>query len=168
MVGILNTLLVAFLGCITATILGVIAGVLRLSKNWIVGRLMTVYVEGFRNVPLLLWIIVIFAVMTESMPQPRDFRGEDATASMILGDSVAVTNRGVYIPNVVFTRSLGGNEMTEAADGVAAAVIPAVTFADWAVLLVALIGGIAAAAATARCGQAKQEATGIRPSGCSG
>jgi len=100
LVGILNTLLVAFLGCITATVVGVIAGVLRLSKNWIVGRLMTVYVEAFRNIPLLLWIIAIFAVMTESTPQPRDFRGDDPAATMNLFDSVAVTNRGVYIPGL--------------------------------------------------------------------
>ena len=102
LVGILNTLLVAFLGCLMATILGVIAGVLRLSKNWIVGRLMTVYVEGFRNVPLLLWIIAIFAVMTEATPQPRDFRGDDPDASMILGESVAITNRGIFIPSPVW------------------------------------------------------------------
>ncbi len=97
LVGILNTLLVAFLGCILATVIGVIAGVLRLSKNWIIARLMTVYVEGFRNVPLLLWIIVIFAVMTESTPSPRDFR-EGGSASMLLFDSVAISNRGVYVP----------------------------------------------------------------------
>jgi general L-amino acid transport system permease protein len=95
-------------------VLGVVAGVLRLSKNWIVARLMGVYVEGFRNIPLLLWILVIFAVMTEAMPQPRDFR-ENGSASMILGGSVAVTNRGVYIPTVVFSRSLGGNEIAVAA-----------------------------------------------------
>jgi general L-amino acid transport system permease protein len=97
-VGILNTLLVAFMGCILATFLGVTAGVLRLSKNWVVARLMTVYVEGFRNIPLLLWILVIFAVMTESMPQPSEFRGEDPAATMYLFDSVAITNRGIYIP----------------------------------------------------------------------
>ncbi|WP_368345526.1 amino acid ABC transporter permease [Pelagovum sp. HNIBRBA483] len=96
-VGILNTVLVAFLGCILATVVGVLVGVLRLSKNWIVSRLMAVYVEGFRNVPLLLWIIAIFAVMSESMPQPRAFR-EGGGASMMLGDSIAVTNRGVYVP----------------------------------------------------------------------
>lgn len=104
-VGILNTLLVAFLGCVTATILGVLIGVLRLSKNWVVSRLMAVYVEGFRNVPLLLWIILIFAVMTESTPQPRDFRvnGDGvASASMIFNDSVAITNRGVFIPSPVW------------------------------------------------------------------
>ena len=100
-VGILNTLLVAFLGCILATIIGVVAGVLRLSNNWIVGRLMTVYVEGFRNVPLLLWILVIFAVMTEAMPQPRDFR-EGGTASMTLFDSIAITNRGIFLPAPVW------------------------------------------------------------------
>jgi general L-amino acid transport system permease protein len=114
LVGILNTLLVAVLGCALATVLGVIAGVLRLSKNWIVAKLMAVYVEGFRNIPLLLWIIVIFAVMTEGTPQPRDFRGENAEAQMVLFDSVAVTNRGIYIPNVVFTNSLGGNEVVTA------------------------------------------------------
>ena len=97
LVGILNTLLIAVLGCTLATILGVLAGVLRLSKNWIVAKLMAVYVEGFRNIPLLLWILLIFALMTESTPQPRDFR-EGGGASMIFGDSVAITNRGVFIP----------------------------------------------------------------------
>jgi general L-amino acid transport system permease protein len=100
-VGILNTVLIAFLGCILATVLGIVAGVLRLSTNWIVSKLMAVYVEGFRNVPLLLWIIAIFAVMTESMPVPRDFR-EGGSASMVLFDSVAITNRGVYIPAPVW------------------------------------------------------------------
>lgn len=100
LVGIANTLLVAFLGCIMATIIGVLVGVLRLSKNWVVSRLMAVYVEGFRNVPLLLWIILIFALMTESTPQPRDFR-EGGSASMMLWDSVAVTNRGIFVPSPV-------------------------------------------------------------------
>jgi general L-amino acid transport system permease protein len=165
LVGILNTLLVAFLGCITATVIGVFAGVLRLSKNWIVSKLMTVYVEGFRNIPLLLWILLIFAIMTESMPAPRDFRGDDPAASMYLGDSVAVTNRGIYVPNVMFTRSLGGNEMTEAADGVAAAVIPSATGLDWLLVLVVLAGGIYASMVIGRRATAQQEATGIRPPG---
>ena len=106
LVGILNTLLVAFLGCITATVVGVLAGVLRLSKNWIVARLMGVYVEGFRNVPLLLWILLIFAVMTEGTPQPRDFR-EGGSASMILWDSVAISNRGVFIPKPLWGEGSG-------------------------------------------------------------
>ena len=51
LVGLLNTLLLAFMACVTATVIGVIAGVLRLSNNWIVARLMTIYVEMFRNIP---------------------------------------------------------------------------------------------------------------------
>jgi general L-amino acid transport system permease protein len=101
-VGILNTLLVAVLGCILATILGVVVGVLRLSNNWIVSRLMTVYVEAFRNVPVLLWIVFAMAIFIETLPAPKAFRGDGATASMYLGDSVALTNRGWYIPAPVF------------------------------------------------------------------
>jgi len=101
-VGLLNTLLVAVLGCITATVIGVMIGVLRLSKNWIVSKIMTVYIETFRNVPVLLWIIMTMAIFIEFFPQPRDFRGADAVASMKLFDSVAVTNRGIYIPSPVF------------------------------------------------------------------
>ena len=101
LVGILNTLLVAFLACVTATIFGVIAGVLRLSNNWLVSKLMSFYVEIFRNIPVLIWIIIIFTIMTAVMPAPRAFRGDDATASMVM-NSFAFTNRGVYIPAPVW------------------------------------------------------------------
>lgn len=107
LVGLLNTLLLAVVACLTATVLGVIAGVLRLSNNWIVGRLMTIYIETFRNIPALLWIIIFGAIMSESMPQPRDFRGDDATASMQVFDSIAITNRGVYVPAPLFETDLG-------------------------------------------------------------
>ncbi len=100
-VGILNTLLVAILGCITATLFGVTAGVLRLSNNWIVARLMSVYVEAFRNVPVLIWILIIYAIMTVSLPAPNAFRGEDPDSTMLLG-LVAMTNRGIYIPAPVW------------------------------------------------------------------
>ncbi|WP_415919419.1 amino acid ABC transporter permease [Tateyamaria sp. SN6-1] len=95
-VGIINTLLVAFLACVTATILGVIAGVLRLSNNWLVSKLMSAYVEAFRNVPVLIWILVINTVVI-SMPAPRAYRGETPDAEMFLG-LIAYTNRGIYIP----------------------------------------------------------------------
>jgi len=100
LVGILNTILVAFMGCVFATIIGVLVGVLRLSKNWLVSRLMGVYVESFRNVPLLLWIIAIYAIVTESLPTPVAFR--DGDASMLFGNSVAITNRGIYLPAPVW------------------------------------------------------------------
>ncbi|HEY9037499.1 MAG TPA: ABC transporter permease subunit [Roseovarius sp.] len=100
-VGILNTLLVAFLGCVTATLFGVTAGVLRLSKNWIVSRLMAAYVEAFRNVPVLIWILIIYAIMTVSLPAPNAFRGENPDSTMLLG-LFAFTNRGVYVPAPVW------------------------------------------------------------------
>jgi len=100
LVGAVNTLIVAFLACVSATILGVIAGVLRLSNNWVVSKLMAVYVEAFRNVPVLVWILIIFLVMSNILPQPREFRGDAATSSMWF-DMVAFTNRGVYIPRLI-------------------------------------------------------------------
>ena len=106
-IGLLNTLVVAVLGCITATIVGVFVGVARLSSNWLIARIMTVYVEMFRNVPVLLWIVLVMAVLIESLPSPRAFRGEDAAQSMILNDSVAITNRGFYVPEPLFSNSLG-------------------------------------------------------------
>ncbi len=101
MVGVLNTLLVAFLACITATIIGVIAGVLRLSPNWLVRKLMAGYVEAFRNVPVLIWIIIIFTVMTAVMPAPSAFRGETPEATMLFG-AIAFTNRGLYLPGPIW------------------------------------------------------------------
>ncbi|MFH5772806.1 amino acid ABC transporter permease [Paracoccus sp. NGMCC 1.201697] len=99
-VGLLNTLQVSILGCISATILGVIVGVLRLSSNWLIARLMTVYVEVFRNIPLLLWILVILAIFTEIMPAPRDYRGENPAANMIMFDLIAPTNRYTAVPGI--------------------------------------------------------------------
>ncbi len=160
LVGILNTLLVAFLGCVTATVLGVIAGVLRLSKNWVVNKLMAVYVEGFRNVPLLLWIILIFAIMTESMPQPREFRGEEATQSMLLGDNVAITNRGIWIPRLAFTNSISGNEAVAPVED---AVPVASGAADWLLILGVLAASLIAIRFVRRRADRIQEATGDRP-----
>ena len=96
-IGILNTLLVSFLACITATFFGVLAGVLRLSNNWLVRKLMAFYVEIFRNIPLLIWIIVIFTVITASLPGAKAYLGEDPEINLLLG-GFAFTNRGIYVP----------------------------------------------------------------------
>ena len=106
LMGLLNTLVLAFMGCITATVLGVAIGVMRLSKNWLVARVMTLYIEMFRNIPVLLWIIIVFSIMIETMPRPNQFRSGEA--SMKLLDSVAITNRGVYIPEPLFSNSTAG------------------------------------------------------------
>ena len=100
-VGVLNTLLVAFLGCIAATFFGVTAGILRLSNNWIVAKLMMIYVEIFRNVPVLIWILIIHSVFLAFLPQPKAFRGENPEATM-LWDAFAFTGRGFYIPKPLF------------------------------------------------------------------
>ena len=71
-VGLLNTLQVAAFGIFLATILGIFVGVLRLSGNWLVAKLASVYVETVRNVPLLLQLFVWYAIITESMPHPRE------------------------------------------------------------------------------------------------
>ena len=118
-VGLLNTLVVAFFGCIFATIIGVFAGVLRLSKNWLVARIMTVYVETFRNIPLLLWILLAFTVFSEVAPAPNAFKvtdemiaaGKAPEASMMLWDSVAFTNRGTNVPYPLLERPMGGFEL---------------------------------------------------------
>ncbi|NJM81615.1 MAG: ABC transporter permease subunit [Tabrizicola sp.] len=119
LVGLTNTLAVAFCGCILATILGVVIGVLRLSNNWLVSRLMTVYVEVFRNVPLLLWVLLSYVILTETMPAPRDFRvtdemaaaGEAPAAAMSFFDTVAVTNRGTNVPSPLLERGFGSVDL---------------------------------------------------------
>ncbi|MTH63189.1 amino acid ABC transporter permease [Paracoccus shanxieyensis] len=106
-VGLLNTLQVAVLGCIAATVVGVVVGVLRLSSNWLIARLMTVYVEIFRNIPLLLWILVILAIFTEVMPPPNAYRGDNPAASMLMFDMIAPTNRYTAIPTLGMTNPPG-------------------------------------------------------------
>lgn len=105
-VGILNTLLVAFLACVTATFFGVIAGILRLSNNWLVAKLMSFYVEIFRNVPVLIWILIIYTVMTAILPGARVYLGEDPDRNMLLG-MFAFTNRGVYVPAPIWGAGSG-------------------------------------------------------------
>ena len=146
-VGILNTLLVAFLACVTATIFGVLAGVLRLSNNWLVSKLMAFYVEIFRNIPVLIWIIIIFTIMTQVMPGPREFRGDDATSSMLF-DMFAFTNRGVYVPGPNFTNGLG-------ADGNGGL--------NWLLVLGVLVASFFGARSVNARADQKQAATGVRP-----
>ena len=145
LVGILNTLLVAFLACITATIFGVIAGVLRLSNNWLVSKLMAVYVEIFRNIPVLIWIIIIFTIMTAALPGPREFRGDSPDASMAL-DLFAFTNRGVYIPMPWFESGLFASAAM-----------------NWLLVLAVLFGSFFATRKIDAWATQKQEATGVRP-----
>ena len=155
LVGLLNTLAVAVLGCIFATVIGVLIGVLRLSKNWLVSRLMTVYVEMFRNVPVLLWILLAYVILSEVTPSPRDFKaveGAEAAASMVLGGTVAITNRGTNIPAPMVDHPLGGFEIGG---------IP-VNFTVLAFIAV-IVASFWANARLLTAARLKQEATGDRP-----
>lgn len=77
LVGLLNTLLIAVLGIIFATILGFVMGVARLSKNWIVARAAYCYVEALRNIPLLLWIFIFYFGVLRLLPEKRNPAGQD-------------------------------------------------------------------------------------------
>ncbi len=88
-VGLLNTILVSALGIVTATAIGFLAGILRLSNNWLVSRVVGVYVEFTRNVPVLLQIIFWWATLT-GLPKVRD--------SLSIGGAVFLNNRGIRLP----------------------------------------------------------------------
>ena len=152
LVGLLNTLLIAFLGCISATVVGVMAGVLRLSQNWVVARLMTVYVEVFRNIPLLLWILMIFAIFTDVLPPPNAFRGEDPAATMSLFGTTAFTNRYTAVPWVMFDNSMGWLDLGFVQISV-----------DFVLIVAAIVGGFFLNRFLVRRATAIQESTGVRP-----
>ena len=92
-VGGLNTVLVASMGIVAATIIGFVAGVLRLSRNFLVSRIVAVYVEFTRNVPLLLQIIFWWVILL-ALPRVRD--------SIQIAGAVYLNNRGVRMPAPVF------------------------------------------------------------------
>jgi len=93
LVGLLNTLAVAFIGIFFATILGFVVGVARLSRNWLVSRIASIYIEVIRNIPLLLQIIFWYQVLGKSTPGPRQ--------SINVADSFFLSNRGLYMPSPV-------------------------------------------------------------------
>jgi general L-amino acid transport system permease protein len=98
-VGLLNTLLVAGLGIFFATFIGFFVGVARLSRNWLVARLATVYIETFRNIPLLLQIMFWYFAVLRPLPLPRQ--------SINMGDTVFLNNRGLFFPRPVTEDGFG-------------------------------------------------------------
>lgn len=90
LVGIVNTLQVSALGIVLSTLLGTIIGVARLSMNWLVGRLATVYVEVIRNVPLLIQLFFWYVLITENLPGPRQ--------ALRPVEGVFLSNRGLKFP----------------------------------------------------------------------
>ena len=91
-VGLLNTLRVAFIGIALASVIGLVVGLARLSRNWLIGRMALAYVETLRNVPLLLQLFFWYALITEAAPGPRD------ALNPLPG--VFLSTRGLQIPAI--------------------------------------------------------------------
>jgi general L-amino acid transport system permease protein len=89
-VGLLNTLLVAVLGIIAATVIGFVVGIARLSSNWLIARLAAAYVEIVRNVPLLLQLFFWYFAVLKGLPGPRQ--------SYVLPGGAYLNVRGLYLP----------------------------------------------------------------------
>jgi general L-amino acid transport system permease protein len=90
---------VAAIGIALATVLGFVIGLARLSSNWLVARLATVYIEVIRNVPLLLQILFWYFAVLQALPHPRD--------SMVFGGLFYLNNRGFYTPDPNFQDGFG-------------------------------------------------------------
>ncbi|MGB6102512.1 MAG: amino acid ABC transporter permease [Pusillimonas sp.] len=117
-VGILNTLRVSVAGIIAATLLGTVLGIARLSKNWLVSRVASIYIEVMRNIPLLLQLFFWYAIITEVMPGPRD------ALNPVPG--VFISNRGLKIP------SLQGDALDWIFAGLGLAILAIVVLGHWA------------------------------------
>ena len=98
LVGLLNTLLVAFIGIILATFLGAVVGVARLSPNYLIRKTASFYIEFFRNIPLLLQIFFWYFAALRALPMPED-------ASLLLNSSF-MTIKGLYAPSPMWTNGL--------------------------------------------------------------
>ncbi|MEH6445243.1 MAG: ABC transporter permease subunit [Oceanospirillaceae bacterium] len=118
-VGILNTLLVSFIAIILATILGVIVGVARVSKNWIVSKIAAFFVESLRNIPLLLTLFFVYTLLLTTLPGVRK--------ALNPFDGVFLSRRGLYVPEPIF---MDGFVFVIAAFAIA--VIIAYCFTRWA------------------------------------
>lgn len=93
-VGLLNTLLVSLVSIIFATIIGLFFGIMRLSKNWLVAKLAGVYVEIFRNIPLLLILYFWYGAVLGALPEPRD--------SISIPGNIWLNARGLLVPRPLF------------------------------------------------------------------
>ena len=95
LVGLLNTLLVAFIGIILATLLGIVIGVARLSPNYLIRKTASFYIEFFRNIPLLLQIFFWYYAALRALPTPE-------AATLLLGSSF-MTIKGLFTPAPIWT-----------------------------------------------------------------
>ena len=118
-VGLLNTLLVAAIGIVLATIVGFLVGIARLSKNFLLAKLSAGYVEIIRNVPLLLQLLFWYNAVLKALPDLRE--------SWAIGGVVYLNNRGFFSPYPIFS---SGSEFV--AGTFVVGLIGAIAYARWA------------------------------------
>ena len=117
-VGFLNTVLISVLSIIAATIIGFVVGLMRLSKNWLASRIATLYIEVFRNVPLLLWIFVFYSAIRQPLPDVRN--------ALSLFGSFFLSKKGLMMPKPLF-----GDGAWIALAGLVVAIVLAIVIARW-------------------------------------
>lgn len=132
LVGLINTILIAALGIVAATILGFFVGIMRLSRNFVISRLATVYIEFVRNVPLLLQIFIWYAAVLKPLPHPRQ-AGE-------LGLPYPSWGLLVFLPAMAAGAYALVRGYKVFHDSVAARVALTIGFVVWTVLIWALLG----------------------------
>ena len=118
-VGLLNTLLVAGLGIVFATILGFIVGISRLSRNWLLAKVAGGYVETIRNLPLLLQLLFWYNAVLKALPDIRE--------SIAIPGGAFLNNRGFFLPLPVSKSGFGAVEIA-----LLAGVVAAIAFYVWA------------------------------------
>lgn len=117
-VGLLNTLLVSFLGIVCSTFLGFFLGVIRLSPNWLISKMAETYTEVIRNIPLLLQILFWYLAILTPLPGPR--------AALHIGEAFFLCNRGLQIP-----RPLVGPGFLATPLALAAAIVLSIFLIHW-------------------------------------
>lgn len=120
LIGIVNTLYVSFFGIVMATVAGVIIGVARVSSNWLVAGLAEIYVETLRNIPLLLVLFFVYAVVLTNLPSPQ--------ASHQPFPGIFLNLRGLYLP-----KPMAGDGLEFVALALLAGIVAAVLIARWCV-----------------------------------
>jgi general L-amino acid transport system permease protein len=98
-IGFLNTLIVAALGIIFATLIGFVIGIMRLSSNWLIAKIATGYVEIVRNIPLLLQILFWYTAVLKPLPGPKE--------SLSFFGFAFLSNRGLIIPKPIWSDGAG-------------------------------------------------------------
>lgn len=93
LVGLLNTLILSFVGIICCTIIGFIIAIGRISNNWIISKISLIYIEVFRNIPLLLQIFFWYFAILRNLPSPKE--------SYSFFEIAFLNIRGLYLPNPI-------------------------------------------------------------------